>query len=189
MKWILVIILTVSMSGCVALGTFWVHSPNAAEGKPGKYSHVHGGVTQKSPPDFWTFYLEDSTTIVVQAQKIAEKTNFAGIGLPIIPLFWLPKKKYYRRKPQTLIIRVFPDFKSKYHMIFDSTRVISNQQSYPLDKFIKTEQAWELEFSLNAAQTLRFELVGLQVQNNGKIKNLPIIKFCQRKQRWGFMGP
>ena len=74
MKWIIAILISISVSGCVMLGTNWIHSPTADEGIALKNRHVHGGPTKNSPPDALAFFYEqDSTTIIVNAQTISEK--------------------------------------------------------------------------------------------------------------------
>ena len=108
MKKILFLIIFISISGCVMLGTNWIHSPASKEGMPLKYWHIHGGATKNSPPDSWIFSIEDSTQVIISARTISERKRFGGIILPILPLFLLPKN-IYLGLTQKLSVRVQND--------------------------------------------------------------------------------
>ena len=168
-----------------------------------KNRHVHGGATKNSPPDALAFvYEQDSTTIIVNAQTISEKINFGGIVLPIFPLFWLPKINYYKKRPNSLVIKVSASSSKGIELETDSTIIIAYGQLYPTSnamttKFIHNfpsygvglQNSWELEFPLEAEQLDAFELNKLGFSINNETIDLPTIKFQKVKQRWLFMGP
>jgi hypothetical protein len=205
MKWILAVLISIFLSGCVVLGTNWIHSPTSDLGIALKNRHVHGGATKNSPPDaLGFFYEQDSITIIVSAQTISEKKNFGGVVLPILPLFWLPKINSYKGQPNTLIIKVSTSSSKNIELQTDSTTIIANgQQLYSISTAMATNvpmqnflaygvtllNSWELKFPLEAEQTDAFELNKLAFSINNEPRHVPTIKFQKVKQRWAFMGP
>ena len=204
MRWIIAILISISVSGCVMLGTNWIHSPTSDDGLAWKNRHVHGGPTKNSPPDALAFfYVKYSTTIIVNAQTISEKKNFGGIVLPIFPLFWLPKINFYENQPNSLVIKVSTSSSKNIELETESTNLIADGQLYPISNAMTTnfplhnlpaykaglQNSWKLEFPLEAKQLDTFELNNLGFSINNEPINLPTIKFQKVKQRWVFIGP
>ena len=91
-------------SGCALTGVNWIHSPHAQTGSGVRCFHVHGGATPHSPPDTWRMILEDSTRVDIYARTISQKTCWGGIGLPVFPLFWLPRESGYPDSATSLLL-------------------------------------------------------------------------------------
>ena len=197
-------LLATLLSGCIVLGSSWIHSPSSAEGSPQKFRHVHGGAVKNAPPDTWIFFFEkDTTLITVRARPISEKRHFGGIILPIIPLFWLPKTDYYAKEPDSLIINVEVHSKKPVQWLLDSAAIIFSGKTYstsasmiqnPTTYFFPSSPnsnslTKELYFPLIAEHVDAFEMVNLKFMLDGKEVDLPKIAFKKVKQRWRFVGP
>lgn len=188
MKWILSIILTLSLSGCSLLGTNMIHSPSADEGIPWKYRHVHGGATKNAPPDAIIIQVDDSTRIIVNARTIWQKNNFGGILIPIFPIFWLPKINSYKDQPNSLIIELSTIGKAA-DLEINAAVLITADAAYSPHEIKRTESKAELNFPLAAEQVTDFKLTNLSVIINDECKSLPEIRFKKMKQRMFFIGP
>ena len=197
-------LLATLLSGCIVLGSSWIHSPSSTEGSPQKFRHVHGGAVKNAPPDTWIFsFDEDTTLITVRARPISEKRHFGGIILPIVPLFWLPKTDYYVEEPDSLIINIEVHSKKPVQWLLDSAAIIFSGKIYPTSASTiqnsttyffpsspnSNSLAKELYFPLVAEQVDAFEMINLKFMLDDKEVSLPTIAFKKTKQRWRFVGP
>ena len=201
-KWSCLILLTITLSGCIVFGSSWIHSPSSAAGSPQKFRHVHGGAVKNAPPDALTFsFKEDTTMITVKARPISEKRHFGGIILPIIPLFWLPKTDYYAEAPNGLIINIEVHSRKHVQWLLDSAAIIFSGKTYPTNASVvqnppiyftppnSNSLAKELYFPVAAKQVDAFEMINLKFELDDKEVALPRIAFKKVKQRWWFVGP
>lgn len=96
MKTLSIVFFSLLIGGCVFTGKDLIHSPKALGGNEIRLRHIHGGATKNSPPDIVGLKSlnDDSTSIFVSAKHIEEKKMWGGIGVPIFPIFFLPKIDY-----------------------------------------------------------------------------------------------
>ena len=196
------LILLSFLSGCAIIGTNWIHSPNSDTGEPWKLNHVHGGATKKAPPDTWIFSLDDTTHIAIKAQTISEKENFAGIFLPIFPVFWLKKTEYYEQVEE-LRINITASAISETDLLIDSIRLTANNQTFriassnaieldmlsPWYFYDSNSNSIDMSFPISGETIEEFQLSNILIIRSNTLEKLPSITFKKMKQRWTFLGP
>ncbi|MCR9254107.1 MAG: hypothetical protein NXI20_27090 [bacterium] len=152
LKYITLILLT---SSCVMLGKHTIHSPQAENAQPIRTRHTHGGATKNSPPDICRLFIpRDSISIVVGAEHIYTKTNWGGLGIPILPAFLIPKIDNYKNKPNTLTVLLILETK-------DTVLVKTNDIKIQLQDTLLTPASTRLSYSIDSIVQVpeNFELV------------------------------
>ena len=208
------------MSGCAVSGKSLIHSPSADGAMPIKHFSHHGGATKNAPPDAVLLAPpeDDSIEILVQAQRLKDQNQWAGIGIPIFPVFFFPSNNHYEDSPNSLIVRFsilsddsltfnsdsitlrtqgnnFSSQSSQYKGEAFSNSLTFNPKtdsidvSYAHDGFMYYLDFIELKFPVDAFEVDTFQLIVDGIYKENKKLSFPIIEFKKTNQRFFYMGP
>lgn len=220
MKIILIkLVVIIFCTSCALSGRQIIHSPFAEQAIPIRSQHYHGGVTEKSPPNyiFMTFEEKDSVSLMVGAKKLSKKHRWGGIFYPIFPVFFLPRTDYYRDNPNTLTIYMVIGANSEVIVSSDSLRLyVDNQFIKPREVIYQNEviqtvkiksrnyepappifmkpleyhsNVVTINFPIDANTISEFELSIKGIYALNKPLAIPTVQFIRSEQKWRFAGP
>ena len=208
-------------TGClVATGVDRVYSPTAAGGSPlpDLGIHNHHTLYRRGTPHSTVVLpgLGGGLTAQVDASRLSSRTNWFGLGVPFVPLFWRKPEPGYEGVDSVLAVQV--RFTASGTVTVDSATLsrgaeawtlaagsrvggFAGQEFPPSSDTLSAEAGSEgyfaaaptyslsLAFRVAPGDTKECALTLHGVALDGVAVDFPAVRFRKTKRRWTFVGP